>query len=188
MNRSPCCADSRALSAHRPTAWLLLPTDFASNQWFAPFRCQCSDIVAFGRVRWFAGTKGNSKENFAWYRFDARHSAGPVFHNNRGKGKVQTFESKVKRRICEQCGKAYEPQRSSSRFCSPACRQRAHYRKLSVRLSVTPEPGTAGTEVFRYVRHADVPRFTAEGWQATPALDGTHHGEYSVLMRRIERD
>ena len=23
-----------------------------------------------------------------------------------------------------------------------------------------------------------IPRFTAEGWQATPALDGTHHGEY----------
>ena len=54
--------------------------------------------------------------------------------------------------------------------------------------SVTPIPGAAGTEVFRYVRHADVPRFTAEGWQATPALDGTHHGEYSVLMRRIEQD
>ena len=26
---------------------------------------------------------------------------------------------------CDQCGKRYEPQRSSSRFCSPACRQRA---------------------------------------------------------------
>ena len=40
--------------------------------------------------------------------------------------------------------------------------------------------------MFRYVRHADVPRFTAEGWELLPALDGTHHGEYSVLMRRIE--
>jgi hypothetical protein len=38
--------------------------------------------------------------------------------------------------------------------------------------------------VFRYVPRADVPRFTAEGWQLLPALDGTHHGEYSVLMRR----
>jgi hypothetical protein len=41
--------------------------------------------------------------------------------------------------------------------------------------------------MFRYVRHADVQKFEAEGWQATPALDGTHHGEYSVLMRRAEQ-
>jgi len=43
------------------------------------------------------------------------------------------------------------------------------------------------SEEFRYVRHADAPRFAAEGWQAMPALDGTHHGEYSVLMRRVEQ-
>ena len=41
--------------------------------------------------------------------------------------------------------------------------------------------------MFRYVRHADVPRFAAEGWEPLPALDGTHHGEYSVLMRRVEQ-
>ena len=57
--------------------------------------------------------------------------------------------------------------------------------------SVTPAPNTAiepsdCSEVFRYVRHADVPRFAAEGWELLPALDGTHHGEYSVLMRRVE--
>jgi hypothetical protein len=44
------------------------------------------------------------------------------------------------------------------------------------------------SEVFRYALHADVPRFVAEGWEEMPALDGTHHGEYSVLMRRRERD
>ena len=82
-------------------------------------------------------------------------------------------------------------QRSSSRFCSPACRQRAYHKRLSVTLSVTPAPAPNApiepsdtSEVFRYVRHADVPRFTAEGWELLPALDGTHHGEYSVLMRR----
>ena len=42
-------------------------------------------------------------------------------------------------------------------------------------------------EVFRYVPHADVQRFAAEGWELLPALDGTHHGEYSVLMRRVEQ-
>ena len=38
--------------------------------------------------------------------------------------------------------------------------------------------------VFRYVPHADIPKFKAEGWEFLPALDGTHHGEYSELMRR----
>ena len=38
-------------------------------------------------------------------------------------------------------------------------RQRAHRSKVSVTASVTSAP-SAG-EVFRYVRHADVPRFTA---------------------------
>src|SRR5262245_24040267 len=40
---------------------------------------------------------------------------------------------------------------------------------------------------FRYVRHEAVEQFAAEGWELLPALDGTHHGEYSVLMRRVER-
>jgi len=29
--------------------------------------------------------------------------------------------------------------------------------------------------------------FAEEGWELLPALDGTHHGEYSVLMRRFEK-
>ena len=68
----------------------------------------------------------------------------------------------------------------------------AYRKRLSVTPSVTPAPNTAiepsdSSEVFRYVRHADVPRFAAEGWEPLPALDGTHHGEYSVLMRRVEQ-
>ena len=75
------------------------------------------------------------------------------------------FRSTIRRRacrgsaapICEQCGKPYEPQRSSSRFCSPACRQRAHHKRLSVTLSVTPAPAhrprkcfaTSGTPMSR---------------------------------------
>jgi hypothetical protein len=34
------------------------------------------------------------------------------------------------------------------------------------------------------VPDADVPRFVAEGWELLPALNGTHHGDHSVLMRR----
>jgi hypothetical protein len=37
--------------------------------------------------------------------------------------------------FCEQCRKPYQPQRSSSRFCSEMCRQRAHRKKLSVTLA-----------------------------------------------------
>jgi hypothetical protein len=53
--------------------------------------------------------------------------------------------------------------------------------------SVTLAP-SGPPEVFRYVRHADVPRFATEGWEILPALDGTHHGAHSVLMRRREQD
>jgi hypothetical protein len=40
--------------------------------------------------------------------------------------------------------------------------------------------GSDSSEMFRYVRHADVPRFTAEGSELLPALDGTHQ----VSIRR----
>lgn len=35
---------------------------------------------------------------------------------------------------------------------------------------------------FRFVRHADVLVYLKCGWVARPALNGTHHGEWSVLM------
>jgi hypothetical protein len=127
-------------------------------------------------VKWIEGSKHTGKDNSAWYRFDARHTSGPVFHGR------DRAEIPVLRKICEQCGKAYDPERSSSRFCSPACKQGAYRKRISVTLSVT---GSSG--VFRYVRREDVARFEAEGWEYLPALDGTHHGEYSALMRRRER-
>jgi hypothetical protein len=181
----------RRLIAHfqniAPT-WLLLRLGMASTIWMAPLLRHCSDIVVMPRLILIKGTTQGGMEDHAWYRFDINHTAGPVLHNNRGKGEAIAPQ---RTRICEQCRKPYQPQRSTSRFCSQACKQQAYRRRLNVTPSVTPKPNAAiepaGTEVFRYVRHADVPRFTVEGWQATPALDGTHHGEYSVLMRRIER-
>jgi hypothetical protein len=157
--------------------WLLLDSDWASTRQAAPFLPSCSDIVAIGRVKWFEGTKHTGKDNYAWYRFDAAHSSGPVFHGRCGDNVAPVRRSG----ICEQCRRAYEPLRSSSRFCSERCRQRAHRNRPSVTDSVTAAPSG---EEFRYVRHADIERFAAEGWQALPALDGTHHGEYAVLMRR----
>jgi hypothetical protein len=65
--------------------WLLLEMDWASTKRAAPFMPSCSEIVAVGRLKWIAGTKHGSYENFAWYHFDARHAAGPVF---RARGSV----------------------------------------------------------------------------------------------------
>ena len=61
-----------------PPTWLLLDTDWASTKQAAPFMPSCSDIVSVGRLRWIEGTTMSGKQNFAWYRFDARHSAGPI--------------------------------------------------------------------------------------------------------------
>jgi hypothetical protein len=177
--------------------WLLLDADWKQTRQAAPFLPHCSDIVAIGRVKWIEGSKFTGKDNACWYKFDSRHTAGPVFHW-RDQGTDQGSIRTLKRRICEQCGKAYEQwQRSSSRFCSPACKQQAYRKRLivtpsvtalSVTPSVTPAPNTSKasdcSEVFRYIRHADVPRFAAQGWERLPALDNTHHGEYSALMRR----
>jgi hypothetical protein len=129
------------------------------------------------------------KDNYGWFRFDARRvTGGPVFH-----GRDQNEVTPARRRTCERCGGLYEPERSSTRFCSPACRQHVYRNRLSVTAGVTAarESNSAAAasnspEVFRYVPHADVPRFLNEGCELLPALDGTHHGEYSALMRRRE--
>lgn len=59
--------------------WLLIDLDWAATKQARPFLLSCTDIVIIGRVRWIEGTKNNGKENFAWYRFDHRHLAAPVF-------------------------------------------------------------------------------------------------------------
>jgi hypothetical protein len=107
-------------------AWLLLETDWASTKQAAPFMPSCSDIVSIGRLRWIEGTTMSGKQNFAWYRFDTRHRAGPIFHAH-GSVPVSSRAS-----LCGQCGAPYRPLRSSSRFCSDTCRQRAHRSALSV--------------------------------------------------------
>jgi len=107
------------------------------------------------------GSKHTGKDNHAWYRFDIRHKGRPILY---GRDQNEVVPSRHTG-VCEQCGRSYEPQRSSSRFCSPTCRQRAHRNGLSVTPSVTPAPSESG-------------------WERLSALDGTHHGEYSALMRR----
>lgn len=162
---------------HIAPTWLLLDADWASTRQAAPFLSCCSDIVAIGRVKWIEGSKHTGKDNHAWFRFDIRHSGGPVFHG-RDQSEVIAFPRRTG--ICAQCHRPYSLRRSSSRFCSQACKQRAYRKRLSVTSSVTEQLG----ETFRYVSLGDVPRFEAEGWERLPALEGTHRGEYSTLMRR----
>ena len=105
----------RALPAHRANLAanrLRLVGDQAGRSSILP---HCSDIVVLPRLKWFEGSKDTGKDNHAWYRFDARHSSGPVFH---WRDRSKTISSR-RVRVCEQCRKSYEPQRTSSRFCSP---------------------------------------------------------------------
>jgi predicted nucleic acid-binding Zn ribbon protein len=105
--------------------WLLIDYDWAATKQAAPFLPHCSDIVILPRLKWIEGSKDTGKDNHAWYRFDAHHSSGPVFHA-RGAVPMGSHVS-----LCAQCGKPYRPQRSDSRFCSDRCRQRAHRRRQS---------------------------------------------------------
>jgi hypothetical protein len=106
--------------------WLLLESDWAHTKQAIPYLGSCTDIIALGRFRWIPGTKDSGKDNYAWYRFNVRHRAGPVFH---------PFRSALvspRSRLCAQCGKPYRPHRSDSKVCSNACRQRAYRERLSV--------------------------------------------------------
>ncbi len=38
-------------------------------------------------------------------------------------------------------------------------------------------------EWLRYVIHAEVEKFLAQGWEISDDLQGTSHGRWSVLMR-----
>jgi hypothetical protein len=106
--------------------WLLLESDWAHTKQAGPFMPCCCDIVSVGRLRWIAGTTMSSKDNFAWYRFDAGHVAGPIFHP------LGSVSVSSRSRLCAQCGKPYRPQRSDSKVCSDVCRQRAYRERLRV--------------------------------------------------------
>jgi hypothetical protein len=109
--------------------WLLLDSDWANTKQATPYLSACTDILPIGRVIWIPGTTMAGFDNAAWYRFDARHAAGPIFHPYRS-APVSSRAS-----LCGQCGEPYRPLRSSSRFCSDTCRQRAHRSGLSVTLA-----------------------------------------------------
>jgi hypothetical protein len=130
--RKPLHPLIRHLQLIAPT-WLLLDQDWSGTKQAAPYLMSCSDILPIGRQIWIPGTTMHGKDNAAWYRFDAGHAAGPIFHPFR------SAPVSSRATLCRHCRQAYEPQRSSSRFCTQTCKQRAYRRRLSVTVSVTPD-------------------------------------------------
>ena len=112
--------------------WLLLDQDWAGTKQAVPYLTYCSDILPIGRQIWISGTKTHGEDNAAWFRFDARHSAGPVFHPFRS-APVSPHAA-----LCGHCSAPYRPRRADSRYCSDTCRQRAHRgRQAAASLAVT---------------------------------------------------
>jgi hypothetical protein len=109
-----------------PFVWLLIDYDWSATKRAAPFMRHCTDIVMLPRLKWIEGSEDTGKDNHAWYRFDARHSAGPIFHAR------DSMPESSHVSLCPQCSKVYRPQRSDSKFCSDTCRQRAHRSRLAV--------------------------------------------------------
>ena len=92
------------------------------------------------------GKKGSQTQVHAWFVFD-RDYCGPAtinpvsIHRPAARMPWDGNGPALRTGVCEQCRKRYEPQRSSSRFCSQACRQRAHRKRcLALRLALRPRP------------------------------------------------
>ena len=106
--------------------WLLLETDWASTKQAAPFMPTCTDIVSVGPP---ALDRRDDDER------QAELCLVSVRRSSLGRAEVSCAwvgAGVVARQLCAQCGKAYRPQRSDSRFCSDTCRQRAHRGRLAV--------------------------------------------------------
>jgi hypothetical protein len=109
---------------------LLLDSDWADTKQAVPYLGSCTDILPIGRQIWIPGTTDTGKDNASWYRFDARHTAGPIKHRWREPPTLRTRAAS-----CARCGKSYPARRVTSRFCSDACRQYAHRNPDSVTLA-----------------------------------------------------
>jgi hypothetical protein len=130
-NQPLLCRLITHLSSLRPT-WLLLPHDFAANLWFAPYLRQCTDIIAIGRLKWIEDTANTGMENFDWYRFEAGHTAYPIFQRAAERQTARALlRTRTRAGLCAACGRPYRPRRSDARFCTDTCRQRAHRRRIS---------------------------------------------------------
>lgn len=101
-------------------AWWLIHHDWVTSLRAVPFLKHCSDIVPCPRLKWIEGTKDGAMDSFSWFRIDPQYQRAftPIHH--RGVAPAPPGP------ICAQCRRPYRSQRATSRFCSDACRQRAH--------------------------------------------------------------
>jgi hypothetical protein len=69
----------RHFQVFAPT-WLLIDADWAFTRQAALFLPACTDIVPIGRVKWIVGSSHAGYDNYAWFRFEARHTDGPTLN------------------------------------------------------------------------------------------------------------
>ena len=114
-----------------PLAWLLFDADWSHTKQSRHLIQYCSQILPLGRVPWIPDSPSSSgKDNAAWHLFEPGHTSGPI---------LLPYRSEPTRsRVCAapDCRRTFIPARSTGRFCSPTCRQRAH-RDSQHSLSVT---------------------------------------------------
>ena len=92
------------------------------------------------------GKEGAQSQVHAWFVFDLDHygpaTINPVsIHRPAARMPWDGNGQALHTEVCEQCRKRYQSQRSSSRFCSLACKQRAY--RDTVTLATAPSPGGA---------------------------------------------
>lgn len=63
--------------------WLLFDADWIHTKQSAKHLSRCRKVVSVGKLRWIKGTPHDSKDNCAWYLFDAKQS-GPIEFVGRG--------------------------------------------------------------------------------------------------------
>jgi hypothetical protein len=137
--------------ASSPFAWLLFDSDWSHTRQSAALIRHCSDVVPIGRLKWIPDSKFTGKDNAAWYRFEAAHCSGPIFH---GRGAAPSSHPT---RTCA-CGTPFRPLRSDGRHCSPACRQRAYRERLSVTEdAMIEDPNELAESLLRQVEEATTP-------------------------------
>jgi hypothetical protein len=129
------------------TTWLLGELDWTANKYFARFlNSTCSDIVHIGRVRWIRGTKHNGKQNFVWYRLDARHVGGTVIHPRGSDGTGTNIDQRLagaelirrQNAFLERFGEAAYLEMIQWKTCH-------RYRTEAVRPALQPKPRRAAT-------------------------------------------
>ena len=150
----------RRLIAHfqniAPT-WLLLRLGMASTEWMAPLLHHCSDIVVMPRLILIEGTKQQRK---------GQSCLVPVRHQPQGRPGTSQRPRQGRGDLLHSAPESASNAASLTSRSDPvrgSARRHASSRPIArgVTPSVTPAPNAAiepsGSEVFRYVRHADVP-------------------------------